>query len=160
MEQIKTKQRMKGESFHLCKLQMENRVIQTAKADSVIKGVYCFNITQNSSCLLWLLWCNRLWLVATGRTTSCDFVWPVTWPFVRPVWPQPIVDHCDWLYNHIWPICDQLQFGIAKAWVLNTTVVLAATNLPLVITHDLYNQSYTLSAITPRFPPLLVVPSS
>ena len=41
MEQIKTKQRVKGESLHLCKLQMENRVKQTAKADSVINGVYC-----------------------------------------------------------------------------------------------------------------------
>ena len=40
---------MKGESFHLYKLQMENRVVQIAKADSVINGVYCFNITQNLS---------------------------------------------------------------------------------------------------------------
>ena len=39
VEQIKTKQRMKRESFHLCKLRMENRVIQIAKADSVIKSV-------------------------------------------------------------------------------------------------------------------------
>ena len=32
-------QTMKGESYHLCKLQMESRVIQIAKADSVINGV-------------------------------------------------------------------------------------------------------------------------
>ena len=32
-------QRMKGESSHLCKLQMESQVIQIAKADSVINGV-------------------------------------------------------------------------------------------------------------------------
>ena len=41
---------MKGESPHLCKLQIENRVLQIAKADSVINGVYCLNITQNVSC--------------------------------------------------------------------------------------------------------------
>ena len=35
---------MKGESPHLCKLQMESRVLQIAKADSVINGVYCLNI--------------------------------------------------------------------------------------------------------------------
>ena len=32
-------QRMKGESSHLCKLQMESQVIQKALADSVINGV-------------------------------------------------------------------------------------------------------------------------
>ena len=36
----------------------------TAKNDSVIKGVYCHNITQNLSFLPWLLWithvCDRL----------------------------------------------------------------------------------------------------
>ena len=42
-------QRMKGESSHLCKLPvpMESRVIQIAKADSVINGVFRLNITQN-----------------------------------------------------------------------------------------------------------------
>ena len=47
---------MKGESFHLCKLQIENKVVLIAKADYVINGVYCFNITQNFSGLPWLLW--------------------------------------------------------------------------------------------------------
>ena len=133
---------MKGESFHLCKLQMENRVIQTAKADSVIKGVSCFNITQNSSCLLWLLWCNRLWLVATGRTTSRDVVRPVAqWP----VWPRLVPRLLVRQYTTrlrtpaIWN---------RRARVLNITVELAATNLPLAITHHLYDQPYALSAIS------------
>ena len=43
---------MTGESFHLSKLQTENRVIQIAEADSVINGMYSLNITQNISCLL------------------------------------------------------------------------------------------------------------
>ena len=58
VKQIETKQRMKGESPHLCKLQMESRVLQIAKADSVINGVYCLNVTQNVSCLPCLLWCH------------------------------------------------------------------------------------------------------
>ena len=41
-----------------CKLQMENRAIQIAKADSVIKGMCHLNITQNLSCLPWLQWYN------------------------------------------------------------------------------------------------------
>ena len=40
MEEIKTKQRMKRESFYLYKLRIENRVIQKASGDSV-NGVYC-----------------------------------------------------------------------------------------------------------------------
>ena len=47
-----------------------------------------------------------------------------------------------------------------RARVLNMTVDLAATNLPLAITHDLHDQSHALSAIPSRFPPLSVVPSS
>ena len=43
MKQIETKQRMKGESPRLCKLQMESRVLQMAKADSVINGFYFLN---------------------------------------------------------------------------------------------------------------------
>ena len=61
MRQIKTKERMKGESSHetqLCKLQMENRILQIAMADYVINGVYCLNITQNVSCFRLLLWCH------------------------------------------------------------------------------------------------------
>ena len=42
---------MKRESFHLYTLQIENRVIEIAKADSVVNGVYCPNIIQNLSCL-------------------------------------------------------------------------------------------------------------
>ena len=49
---------MKGESPHLCILQMENRVLQIAKAGSVINDVYCLNNTQNVSCLPWVLWCH------------------------------------------------------------------------------------------------------
>ena len=58
MKQIETKQRMKGENPHLCKLQMESRVLQIAKADSVFNGVYCLNFIQNVSCLPCLLWCH------------------------------------------------------------------------------------------------------
>ena len=47
-----------------------------------------------------------------------------------------------------------------QARVLNITVDLAATNLPLAITHNLYDQMYSLSLIPPWFPPLSVVPSS
>ena len=39
-------QRMKGESSHLRKLQMDSRVIQIAKSDSVINSVYCLNILK------------------------------------------------------------------------------------------------------------------
>ena len=51
MKRIKTKQRIKGESSHLCRLQMENRVQQIAKADSVISVVCYLNIPQSVSCL-------------------------------------------------------------------------------------------------------------
>ena len=57
-QQIKTKERLKGESSRLCKLQMENRILQIATAHCVINGVYCLNITQNVSCFRWILWCH------------------------------------------------------------------------------------------------------
>ena len=49
MKQIKTQQRMKGESSHFCKLQMENRLLQIVTA--VINVVCYLNITQSVSCL-------------------------------------------------------------------------------------------------------------
>ena len=45
LEQIKT---IQTEGRKLSSLQIENRMIQIAKADSVINGVYYLNITQTT----------------------------------------------------------------------------------------------------------------
>ena len=52
LEQIKPNREWRVKA---CKRRTE--ITQTAKADSVIKGVCCLNITQKLSCLPWLLWC-------------------------------------------------------------------------------------------------------
>ena len=50
---------------------MENRgLIQVAQADSVIKGVYCLNITQNLRCLITIV---PLWTEFSNRTSTDRF---------------------------------------------------------------------------------------
>ena len=51
MEQIKTKQRMKGAALQIVDGEHGINTNAMARADSVIRGVYCLNITQNLSCL-------------------------------------------------------------------------------------------------------------
>ena len=88
-------------------------------------------------------WCHmtshRTNRVTSLATTNRRSPWLVIRPYMTHLRPA--------IWNH-------------QAWVLNMTVDLAATNLPLVIPNDLYDQSHALSAITPRFPPLSLVPSS
>ena len=106
--------------------------------------------------------CNCSWPVATGRTTSRDIVQQVARPIVSPVWPRPVVDRhdwwYDWSYDHYTTHLRPPAIWNRRNRVLNMTVDLATNNLPLAITHDLYDQSYALSAIPPWFPFLSVVP--
>ena len=51
------------------------RVIQVAKADFVINGVYCLNTTQNVSYLPWWLWCHLEQIYCRNSSDFFYFFW-------------------------------------------------------------------------------------